>query len=1496
MQNSLLKNLKKLSLPLCLALCLIAPAHATTLSDLLSSRPTVLPAKAGDPGHTDDITALAYSHAPNGRILASASRDGTVKLWAMPEARLLHDLPVAEVEALAFNPNGDLLAMAGRDIKLWSIPNGAFVAEFGAHAFLGNYHAVAFSSDGSLLATGGSDNTVKLWDPMKTGNKLLNTLSGHEGQVLDVAFSLFNEEGDSVIAASEDLSNILASASADNWVKMWDTDNGTERQTIIPHIGKVYALAFSPVRHALVTTGEDREVKMWSTSTATQISGSFTTDHSLPVNDIVFSPDGGILATASDDGTVKLWRDGRVQRTWDDHDGKVSRLAFSRSGQRLYSGGEDNTIRMWDTCGYMPRNEPPTAAFTMTPSTGLSAPATVTVNGATSSELNGGIALYSWQVSDGQHADTERAQFTFDSAGEYRITLSVIDECEGESQVTQTLQVCSFNVNPTSDTVPATGGEGRINVGTAAGCTWTAVSNAPWLHVTAPSANSVTYTADSNPGTTSRTGTLSIGGQTVEITQPGKAVPKIHVAPDKLVFSNAKTTESLTRSTRNSISLSDRRVETISAGDKHVCAIQDSDNTLVCWGNNDYAQIQPPSGRFLEVSAGHYFNCGLTANYTLACWGRDTAGETSPPADTSPSGSKFIQIAAGGTHACALQEDGNVRCWGNNADGRTAGLPGPFKQLALGDAHSCGLRLDGSVECWGLNDSGQASVPSDLFSRISAGFKTTCGIRLDGEAVCWGYVTRSYGYLTDIDFALTGAVNDDNAYMACGIRADNTLSCPSFPVMTTTGRFDQVTTGGDFNTQNRSFACGVQESRLVACWGYAIDGSTTPPVDLVVSSGVRLLTPDIQVTPSSLYFSSASTTTRSTRKASKIARMAGNLPLFKKVGVVTYHPEPSVLRVNQVELEWNAFQQGGAYSEQIIFNLFEDAHYTLINTSMKLQPDGTLIWTGRTDDSNDEVVMLGRNGKISADFSAGTASYRIRPLSGGLHVIQEMNPAAFADPEGTAKYDHSATEALITPPRNLRRATRAAEDCDEKTVIDVMVVYTANAAKQVPNINSNPGPITQAIASANLAYDNSGICQELRLVPDSGGIQISNYQDGEGDCTNDFNVDLSWLRKQSSTSKSREVHELRDKYGADLVSLWVKKCDTYKDEYGLAPIMTKRYEGSVFASQAFSVVDVSSANVPRYTFAHELGHNMGGDHDYNHKVSLEKLIYSDGYGYTYTAGAWSTIMSYMPSDTPFKRILNFSNPDIRYEGHPTGNTNPEDIGTNNAKMFNHTRKIIADFRGGGETKTFLITNQGTANLEVSDIVVKSEDSKWLKISPTGSFFVSPQEQQQEEKVVEVTVDYLSAPPNITHTSLTIRSNDPLTPEFDVGIAVDNPPGSGGDLLCPKPDYIDLDYKTLCLRVAMPDGDVWRTYWTFDDALTFTLHLDKSPQGLPRPLGNLASFDQSTLKLTIPALEYIDAEGIPRLVQAVLQVFEDNGQIKATPDPLAVKGIELVIAE
>ena len=176
----------------------------------------------------------------------------------------------------------------------------------------------------------------------------------------------------------------------------------------------------------------------------------------------------------------------------------------------------------------------------------------------------------------------------------------------------------------------------------------------------------------------------------------------------------------------------------VSVGGKHACALRESGEVL-CWGNNDFGQLDAPEGPFQSVSAGQSHSCAVRDSGEIACWGRDNWGQTEAPSGT------YTSVSAGGGHTCAIDEAAVVHCWGLNDWGQTRVRPYKYRSLSAGEKHTCGIVESGGVRCWGDIRSGQASTPSGTFRSVSAGLTHTCGIREppDGireppELVCWG--------------------------------------------------------------------------------------------------------------------------------------------------------------------------------------------------------------------------------------------------------------------------------------------------------------------------------------------------------------------------------------------------------------------------------------------------------------------------------------------------------------------------------------------------------------------------------------------------------------------------------------------------------------------------------------------------------------------------------------------------------------------------------------
>lgn len=201
------------------------------------------------------------------------------------------------------------------------------------HTFEGNLdiNSVAFSPKENILASASDDNNIYLWD-LETKAEIA-ILTGHSNNVKSVAF---NPDG-----------TILASASDDGTVKLWEVNNCQEIYTFSGHSHAVKSVTFSPNGNLLASGSWDKTIKLWNVPT--KLEESTLKGHLLQVSSVAFSPCGDFLASGSFDRTVRLYElsSGRFYPL-SGHSWAVFAVAFSPDGKILATGSADNTVILWD--------------------------------------------------------------------------------------------------------------------------------------------------------------------------------------------------------------------------------------------------------------------------------------------------------------------------------------------------------------------------------------------------------------------------------------------------------------------------------------------------------------------------------------------------------------------------------------------------------------------------------------------------------------------------------------------------------------------------------------------------------------------------------------------------------------------------------------------------------------------------------------------------------------------------------------------------------------------------------------------------------------------------------------------------------------------------------------------------------------------------------------------------------------------------------------------
>lgn len=237
------------------------------------------------------------------------------------------------VSTVAFNPKYRVLASGGWDdtVNLWDIHTGNLTTSLTGH--VRGINGLAFSPQGQILASCSDDDTIRLWN-VGTG-LLLHVLKGHRHDVTSVAIG---RRG-----------SVLISGSEDRTVGVWNLEQGKLVKALSGNAGMIRCVDISPDEELVVSGGFDNKLRLWQL-----VSGEVfrvLPGHLNSINDVTISADGRLIASASKDRCVKLWslRSGNLIHTLKGHMGEVNAVAIAPNQRTIISGGSDSSIKVWDT-------------------------------------------------------------------------------------------------------------------------------------------------------------------------------------------------------------------------------------------------------------------------------------------------------------------------------------------------------------------------------------------------------------------------------------------------------------------------------------------------------------------------------------------------------------------------------------------------------------------------------------------------------------------------------------------------------------------------------------------------------------------------------------------------------------------------------------------------------------------------------------------------------------------------------------------------------------------------------------------------------------------------------------------------------------------------------------------------------------------------------------------------------------------------------------------
>jgi type II secretory pathway pseudopilin PulG len=362
-------------------------------------------------------------------------------------------------------------------------------------------------------------------------------------------------------------------------------------------------------------------------------------------------------------------------------------------------------------------------------------------------------------------------------------------------------------------------------------------------------------------------------------------------------------------------------------------------------------------------------------------------------------------------------------------------------------------------------------------------------------------------------------------------------------------------------------------------------------------------------------------------------------------------------------------------ADRLSFNLFVDSTYTAVRVSVEHYPYGRTIWVGQLEGvPYGEVILTISPETVFADITLPGARYQVQPAGKDIYAVIEVDPTIHPphhDPLLPSSLESTGSVVAPTTTPGTILGGPAATPAVPADIIDIrlMVLWTPAAREQVGGVSPMLDRIATGVYQLNQAATHSYFNVNLQFV--LAHAQEVNYAEWW------MQTSLECIQRLTDNCLD-EIHTLRAQSQAHIVSLWTVET---QPAIGMAYVMPPPPSKS-FEDWAFNVVNVDWATLD-YTFAHEVGHNMGAEHDRGHASRTPSYPWAYGFQNPSCPAPFYTIMSYPDGCANCQHILWYSHPDAFYyaidERCRTGVPHPDPNSAFNADAIRANGAVVASF-------------------------------------------------------------------------------------------------------------------------------------------------------------------------------------------------------------------------